>query len=237
MLYEMITTRIPNSTPLMQNTDGLEFIIDRKDLSLYYDICKEWETLTKLSLEHTNYQKMIIGDVNNYIAVYENGKTKCKGRFEYEDLPLHKNRSMLIIPKALYNYFIHNIPPEDTIYDSCDIFDFCAGVKLKGDWYFKEYSVDNKDLKIKKHKKVLRYYMSNKGSKIIKSHPDGRNINLNSGVCYQTIFNKVVKKSWPEYDIDYKYYINAAYSEIKEIESTITNSPFKEHWTQASLNL
>lgn len=64
LLYEMLTENIPGAIPLMQNTDGLETMIPRKYEEKYYEICKEWENLTKLQLEHDTYTKLILGDVN-----------------------------------------------------------------------------------------------------------------------------------------------------------------------------
>ncbi len=52
MLYEMIMTRIPEAVALMQNTDGVETIIPRDKIDLYMEICKEWEEITNLNLEH-----------------------------------------------------------------------------------------------------------------------------------------------------------------------------------------
>ena len=69
MLYEMICERIPNAVPLMQNTDGLETRIPRKYVDEYMEICKEWEDITNLQLEHDTYQKVVLADVNNYINV------------------------------------------------------------------------------------------------------------------------------------------------------------------------
>ena len=114
MLYEMIQERIPGAVPIMQNTDGIETIIPKEHVDLYLEVCKEWEELTMLQLEHDQYQKLILADVNNYIAVNnytevnqekylelkkgkshelfkeEGGKffhagTKCKGRFVWKD--------------------------------------------------------------------------------------------------------------------------------------------------------
>jgi hypothetical protein len=113
MLYEMICEEIPNAIPLMQNTDGLETMIPREYVDKYMDICKRWEDITQLQLEHDTYSKIILGDVNNYIAITEDGKSKCKGRFEYDNLALHKNKSFLIIPKAIHAYFVDGIQPED----------------------------------------------------------------------------------------------------------------------------
>lgn len=219
MLYEMVTTRIPNSQPLMQNTDGLEFEIDEKDEAYFFEICKEWEELTQLQLESVEYQKMIIGDVNNYIAIYDDGKTKCKGRFEFEELPLHKNKSNLVVPKAWYEYFVNGTDPKDYLKTNRNIFDYCTGSKIKGDWYFIEKGVEAGEYYERKLQKLVRYFVSKKGTKIIKCHPDGRQIQLESGPILQTIFNKAEMLSWEDYDIDEKYYLDKIYDEIKKIES------------------
>lgn len=220
MLYEMITTRIPNCQPLMQNTDGLEFDIDEKDEELFFAICKEWEELTQLQLESVEYKKMIIGDVNNYIAIYSDGKTKCKGRFEFEELPLHKNKSNLVIPKAWFEYFVNGTDPKDYLKSNRNIFDYCTGSKIKGNWFFVERGVKEGVFYENKLQKLVRYFVSKKGTKIIKCHPDGRQIQLESGPILQTIFNKAVTLPWEEYNIDEKFYLDKIYDEIKKIEST-----------------
>lgn len=45
------------------NTDGLTVKLHKHLLELYYNICKEWEELTKLQLEYAEYSKMVIRDV------------------------------------------------------------------------------------------------------------------------------------------------------------------------------
>lgn len=141
MLYEMLSDAIPESIPLMQNTDGLEMMIPVKHKDKYMEVCAEWEKITKLQLEHDQYKKLILADVNNYIAIHLNGKTKCKGRFEFEGLALHKNKSHLVIRKALYDYFVKDVPPERHLAENKNIFDYCAGVKIKGDWEFQQICV------------------------------------------------------------------------------------------------
>jgi len=66
---KMIMERIPNAVALMQNTDGIETRIPRAYMNEYMKICEEWEQLTNLSLEHDEYQKLVLGDVNNYIGL------------------------------------------------------------------------------------------------------------------------------------------------------------------------
>lgn len=221
MLYEMICERIPNAVPLMQNTDGLETRIPRKYVDEYMEICKEWEDITNLQLEHDTYQKVILADVNNYIAVTEGEdfKTKCKGRFVFEDLPLHKNKSFLCIRKAMYDYFIYGKDPEQSIKENKSIFDFCGGVKAKGDWkFFEEHIVDGEH-KRDPLQKTVRYYISNGGSKTVKVHSiDGRIAQVEAGKWLQTMFIDYIEKPFEEYDINYDFYIKKAKKEIEALE-------------------
>lgn len=254
MLYEMLTERIPGAVPLMQNTDGLETLIPKEHKELYLSICKEWEELTSLQLEHDTYSKIVLGDVNNYIAVstpkkvdletlneikaenphyvffktekgdYYYQSTKCKGRFEFHDLALHKNKSFLIIPKAIYNYFIHNKNPEDYIKSQKNIFDFCGGKKIKGDWDFISHRVDPKTGKYLEEplQKTIRYYVSNKGAKIIKhNYTDNRDAQIEAGKWLQTVYIDHVDKKIEEYDLNYDYYLEKVMKEIHNLEPNI----------------
>lgn len=217
MLYEMLSDGIPGSIPLMQNTDGLEMMISNEYKEKYLEICREWEEMTQLTLEHAQYQKMIIKDVNNYLAIEEK-KVKCKGLFEFDNLALHKNKSFLIIPKALYAFFVDNILPEQFLQDNRNIFDYCAGVKIKGDWKFEQTCIIDREITRKELQKTLRYYISKNGCKIYKVHKyDNREIQLESGKWMQTIFNLYEEKSWEEYNIDEAYYLEKIYKEISNI--------------------
>lgn len=224
MVIEKLLLHLKDSVLLMTNTDGFTIKFRKKDIELYNLICKEWEEKTKLKLEFFDYSKMWIYDVNNYISKYTNGKTKCKGRFEWEDFEKHKpshlskNKSYLIIPKAIYHYFVNGVSPETYLDENKNILSYCAGVKLKGDWGFEEIQVKNGELTVKKHKKILRYYISNSGCKIIKKNIDGRIIQLESGVWLQTIFNKMEEKNFESYNVNKKYYLNKIYEEINKIK-------------------
>jgi hypothetical protein len=219
MLYEMICEEIPNAVPLMQNTDGLETMIPREYVDKYMEICARWEQITNLQLEHDKYSKIVLGDVNNYIAVTEDGKSKCKGRFEYNNLALHKNKSFLIIPKALHAYFVEGIKPEKFIMDNLNIFDFCGGVKIKGDWKFEEQSIVNGIYKEKELQNTIRYFISNSGSKIMKKHlNDGRDIQIEAGKWMQTVYTNHIERPFSEYDINYDYYLSKIRKEIESLE-------------------
>lgn len=248
MLYEMLSAGIPGSIPLMQNTDGLEMMIPANMKERYFEICKEWEELTTLNLEHGEYSKLILADVNNYIAInkekevtkqefdslqsefphyiYKNEKdkyyyssTKCKGRFEFFDLALHKNKSFLIIPKAVYNYFVFNTLPEIYLSKNKNIFDYCAGAKAKGDWEFVEECLVAGIIQFRKLQNIVRYYISIDGCKIMKKNKvDGRNFQVEAGFWRQTIYNVVDDTLWKDRQINEDYYLHNIYKIIESVE-------------------
>jgi hypothetical protein len=250
MLYEMLSEGIPGSIPLMQNTDGLEMMIPASYRDKYLEICGEWEKLTNLQLEHDQYQKMILADVNNYIAVFKSKEvtkeeydslkikfphhvfkevegrylyapTKCKGRFEFTELALHKNKSFLIIPKAIYHYFVHDVIPEKFLSANRNILDYCGGIKAKGDWKFIETCFVKGKREDTVLQKIVRYYISNKGCKIVKRNvTDAREIQIESGRWMQTAMNVFQQKNWSEYDVNDDYYIDNIYKEIENISKT-----------------
>jgi hypothetical protein len=224
MLIEELLLEFPYAKLLQTNTDGFTLWIKRTDQERYYEICREWEKVTRLILEYADYDAMYIWDVNNYIAVYNSGETKCKGRFawkefdDYDPRFLHKNKSHLVVAKAIYQYFINGIVPEKYLETNTNILDYCAGVKLKGNWFFEELKVNHGVLNKTKHQKILRYFISNTGSKLIKVNPDGRQIQLESGAWHQTIMNEYVKKDFADYNVNKKYYLDKINAEIRAIQ-------------------
>lgn len=226
MLYEMICEEIPTAIPLMQNTDGLETMLPTTELNKYMEICQKWQQITQLTLEHDEYKKMVIRDVNNYIAVNTKDKVKCKGVFEWEDLDqkkvavLHKNKSFLIIPKAVYAYFVNGIRPEDFIAQNRKLHDYCAGVKSNGDWKLEYFQIAQEAFVKTPLQKIVRYYISTDGGKIVKCHPDSREIQVEAGPWLQTVVNKLPQDAsvdnYP--NVNFQYYIDEIYKQINQIE-------------------
>jgi len=224
MLYEMIMEAIPDAIPLLQNTDGIETIIPKKDKDKYMEICKQWEKITNFNLEHDEYKKIILADVNNYIAINKDDKAKCKGRFEFENLALHKNKSKLVIPKAIYEYFVNDILPEDYLKINKNILDYSIGSKTNGGWQVTSNGIINGEKKIENLQKINRYYISNHGIKMLKVNKnDGRIIQLEAGQWLQTVYNKMETKEWDAYDINTKYYMQTIEKEINNILGISSN--------------
>ncbi len=191
---------------------------------------------------------MILADVNNYIAVdnpikvditkwrsikdknphyifsikksdFFYSSVKLKGRFNFHKLDLHKNKSKLIVAKAVYEYFINNVLPNDYIKTNTNILDYCIAQKSRGDWVQNKRVSVNGIIKDVPMQKINRYYISNQGCKIVKIHKyDFREIQLESGKWKQTIFNKItIKNKFEDYNVNIKYYIKAIENEIDNI--------------------
>ena len=225
MLYEMIMEAIPNAVPLLQNTDGIETIIPKEYRNKYMEICKEWEELTSFNLEHDEYKKIILADVNNYIAINMEDKAKCKGRFEFKNLALHKNKSKLVIPKAIYEYFVNGVLPEDYLKINKNILDYCIGSKTNSGWQVVADSLEDGILKQENLQKINRYYISDNGVKLIKRNKnDGREIQLEAGKWIQTVFNQIEEQeNWEDYNINHRYYLTAIEKEINNILNVNSN--------------
>ena len=225
MLYEMIMEAIPDAIPLLQNTDGIETIIPKSAKEEYLKVCARWEALTDFNLEHDQYKKIILADVNNYIAINNDNKAKCKGRFEFENLALHKNKSKLVIPKAIYQYFVNGVLPEDYLETNKNILDYCIGSKTNGGWQVTATNlVDGKKNEVNLQK-INRYFISNQGVKMLKVNKnDGRIIQLEAGQWLQTVYNKMeIQPTWENYNINTKYYMQTIEKEINNILGVSSN--------------
>ena len=116
---------------------------------------------------------------------------------------------MRIVPLALKNYFVYNIPVEDTIKQNRDIFNFCLRLKTNSkSTPFYKY-LQNGRLQEKRLDRTTRYYISNSGGAIYKDFGEGRASGVNVGFSI-TLFNKFEDKEWDDYDINYNFYISEA---------------------------
>lgn len=213
---ERLVLACPNIKFIQHNTDGLTYLVRRIDIPKVQKVAKEMTELTGLFIEDNTYSKMILRDVNNYIGVYcdstsEHEHVKLKGCFEI-DKEFHKDPSMRIVPIALKNWFIYNIPIKDTIMNHKNIYDFCLRLKTNSSSTPYYQYMDNGKIVDQKLDRTTRYYISNKGGILYKDFGNNRISNVNVGFK-ATIFNKFVESD--NYDINYNFYIHEA-NKIKE---------------------
>lgn len=229
MLIERLTLAIPEMEMIQANTDGITSKIPRSKEALYREVCKQWEADTKLALEHVEFRKIVMRDVNNFLAIEKvSGKVKLKGAFEIDRL-IHKNSSQNIVPIALKNYYVNDIPIDQTIRNHNDIFDFCKAVKSKkspkkGQSFYmsKWFDKTSNTIKNRKLQKINRYYItqSKTGENLIKTWEDGSEAWVEAGGWKSRIFNQYYELDiFKDYEVDYKYYINECNKIIEKIEN------------------
>lgn len=214
------------------NTDGL-FVLLKKDVySKVNSICREWEQLTKLTLEEDRFKAMYQYAINDYFAITEDNKVKEKGMF-ITAVKLGKGLTPKIIPKAVISFFKDGIPVEDTIKNCTDIRDFLMSEKTGKQWHV-EYMNEEQQ-------RTNRFYASTNGGYLWKwkdtGHKEGeiityiepyvgehrykasarqyQNMLTASGV---TLLNKFDDKPIEERKINYRYYIMEAYKIIRDLK-------------------
>ena len=227
MLAEKLM-KIPNSKLLLINTDGLEIKMPRKHIALYDSICKEWEQLTRLVLEHGTYDKIALKDVNNYIAI-DGENIKRKGAaFIYDkspkELTWNKNHSFLILSKAREAYFVHGTDPEEFIRNHTIFADFYGRVKLTDKKHKLVGRNGEEEIKLEK---ITRYYVAYDGYDLVKIMPPLartpdkiRETRINKGFyCMpcNDLRNYDENNFWE--NLNYDFYIEEAKKVIDKIES------------------
>lgn len=209
------------------NTDGL-FVLLKKDIySKVNNICREWEQLTKLTLEEERFKAMYQYAINDYFAIAEDDSVKEKGMF-ITTVKLGKGLTPKIIPKAVINFFKNGVPVEETIKGCQDIRDFLMSEKTGKQWRVeylnKEQQRTNRFYAstnggyLWKWKLDDRQYIKKKGIDIVNPNyekPMYQNMLVDSGV---TLLNYLDDKPIEERKINYRYYIMEAYKIIRELK-------------------
>ncbi len=209
MLLDMLLTEVPSVKPIQLNTDGVTVAFKHEDEQLYVDVCKRWESVVGLELEYADYSKMHIRDVNNYVAVYTNGKVKRKGAYQFEGLGWHQNQGGLIIPKAANAAMLEGADIREYIKKHTDRYDFLLRTKVPRS--SRLVLVDENGVE-KQQQNICRYYISKKGGKLVKIMPplegdtEERRLGIDTDWLVSTC-NNISDFRW---DIDYEYYVSEA---------------------------
>lgn len=206
------------------NTDGILYKLEKSKYEELQQVLKEWEKLTMLTLETEEFTQFYQLAINDYFGVEPNNKIKKKGFF-LTDIELGKGLTPKIIPEAIINYFVHNIPVEDTIKSCKDICKFLQAEKTGKQWTV-EY---NEQIQ----QRINRFYVSNSGYYLWKWKLDDTGkksyqiMLKDHGVRLHNKFYSDEDLQWKYsqgetfqsiYDIDYQYYINQCIKVIEKLK-------------------
>lgn len=162
LFLTVLTMRLLNACKTIKllnlNTDGLMYSIDKSELALVDEIAHAWEAETKFELEVDDVQKVWIKDVNNLLMIKTDGEVKTVGGYLNYGVSVKGawaiNNNMVIVKKALIEYFVHGTPVEETINGSTDIFDFQLIAKAGAKYREAYHIVDGEQVPVQKVNRV-----------------------------------------------------------------------------------
>ena len=208
LLAEKLLT-IDGLSLVQVNTDGVTVLCPRNMMDKYNTICEAWQQQVGLQLEYANYSKMIIRDVNNYLAFYIDGKVKRKGAYQYEGLGWHQNQGGLVIPMAAEANMIYGTGIKDFVQNHKDMYNFMLRTKVPRNSKLMLVMDDGTEIQ---QQNICRYYACKDGGKLVKIMPalieggEDRRLSIDSSWNVKTCNNI---KDFGN-DIDYDYYIAEA---------------------------
>jgi hypothetical protein len=144
------------------NTDGITVRVPKARRAQLDEIIDAWSKATKMPVECTDYRRMWIRDVNNYIAEYADGRRKRKGAYE-SVRQWHQNHGKLIVPKAAEAAMCDGADIEAFIAKHTDYWDFLCRLDLT--------KLSHLKVGDKEYRGVVRYYVSSKGEQAVKYMP------------------------------------------------------------------
>lgn len=200
----MLIERIEDAgiTVVSANTDGIVMLCPiekERDLEV---VAFNWMLDTSFELERTDYKAIASRDVNSYVAVKTDGKTKGKGVFAPSGLS--KNPDFPIIYEAVAKLIANDVPVEYTITKCNDITKFVSVRRVQGGAVWRDEFLG----------KAVRFYQSSE-------------VNSDECIRYSKNSNKVPKSagarplmnlpdSFPS-DVNYQFYIQEAEDLLKEV--------------------
>lgn len=174
---------------IQSNTDGLMIKFPVANEKQINKIVEEWEQRTRLNMEYTEIHRIAQKDVNNYIvqvgATYlirdgvktftKEDKLKINTNGGYVSLwqgGSFKNNSLIIVHKAIVEYFMNSVPVEDTINKAENIFDFQMICKTGGTFQNTVWAVGDDQITVQRVNRV--YAVKDQKYGLIYKVKDGR---------------------------------------------------------------
>lgn len=201
---------------LSANTDGIVCKIGRNQEADYDQTCILWQQKTGFELEFTDYTRYVRRDVNSYISIKADGKTKEKGIFaEIKDLK--KGFKFPIIQQCIYHYFVNGKPIETTLNQSRDILDFSASQKIGGQFQAEYHTVNG----IQTLQKTNRYAIGQGGALMKRNRSTQKLTAIQSGETVMLLNDLDSEIGFESYQVDFDFYRKEIEKIIEQIEPKI----------------
>lgn len=197
---------------IQSNTDGLIYKIHKNDFDTLDKIVKAWEKRSKMTMEYDFTTMLVQRDVNNYIAVFENGTIERKGGAVKASKPCDYDLS--ILSNTITEYFVHGITPEEYINNENKLKPFMKTYKLSSAYNHVLYGDE------KQQGKIFRVFASrSRKDKCLYKQKNGKNKEKFAG-CPEhcKIINEDIREMKCPAWLDKKWYINEAWKRINSFK-------------------
>ena len=241
LFLTMLTMQLLNACKTIKllnlNTDGLMYSIDKSELHIVDEIASAWEKRTGFELETDDISKVWLKDVNNLLFIDTKGKVKTVGGYLNYGISVKGawaiNNNATIVKKAIVEYFVHNIPPEETINACNDIFSFQLIAKAGSKYKEAYHLVDDKRESVQKVNRVYASKDSRYGKiyKVKAENDSTAKIEMLPEHCIIDNDNKLTIES-----VDKSWYIELAKKRINDFLGIKQIKNKKEKNTMATTN-
>ena len=182
------------------NTDGIVIKCPKSREADLNGLIGIWEFFTGFETEETKYKAVYSRDVNTYLAIKTDGKTKGKGVFA--DTGLMKSSANTVCTKAVISYLRDGIPIDHTVRTATDPCQFVTvrtvtGGAHKGGEYLG---------------KAIRWYYAKGESGAIHYLKNNNRVSKSDGAMPLMQLPETLPS-----DVDYDWYINEANSLLADI--------------------
>lgn len=206
------------------NTDGIVIKLPRDKFDVYKDITNRWNEYNKMGADFEEYKIIVSRDVNSYFDIQTDGSIEYKGVMDPKQYikDLKKGYDAPIVAKAVFEFFVNNIPVMDTLRKHTDILDFCKTQNVGRQFDVVYDTIENGQIVHIRSQRHVRFYVSKKGVIIQKEHKTTNAKSKLAGGNSVTILNSLDDRPIEERDIDYAYYYNECYKIINPIKHGIS---------------
>jgi hypothetical protein len=190
------------------NTDGFVTRVPNERRAEFEAVIIEWEWDTGFGTEETVYRALYSRDVNNYVAITDDGKVKLKGAYstggpgQRGAAGMKKNPTHEVCIDAVVAYLKDGTPLHETIQACTDIRKFVVVRRVNGGAVKDGEPVG----------KVIRFYYANGVEGTIQYASNGNNVPKTEGA--KPCMN--LPDEFPS-DIDYGWYIREATAMLQDV--------------------
>lgn len=227
-IYNLAEALAPYGTILQTNTDGIAFQPNRDEPKETFErIRNEWEQKFRLSLEVSHFARVIQRDVNNYIAVYDDGHLKLKGAAVNRALKndFTKNVAPRIIQTALVNALVDGKDVGESVRDGGSMLDYCFTLSAMKGATQTGYTLDMSGAIPKRlPNRVNRVYAATNGHQLLKEKTkDAKTGELRAPALFpdspesMQVVNGSISEDTPlAKDLNYAYYEGLAKKKLAQ---------------------